>query len=386
MEEDDNDKDVVENNGLFLGSMSVSLPEYKSPQVLNVDRATPDRSPSKSSKVKRTLKVNIMLDWREYEANDGKKQSEAEEITDLDAVADTGADVCCTSPKEAMKMGFKPSELLRHPITLQSANGQKLRIQGYLPVFIYTRDLNGEFSAMAREQMFIIVGCKKTILSRKALIALGSISPNFPEVAPISVPKVHEPQSSIKDNEDEKIYPHPNIKDDPDEKMYPGLKNIPFDDPAAEPGRRFNKPADMGWVDYVYNLYDKYGCHGGSTSYSMVSELLASVPLQSPEMSTDGSRENLAYEVYSVQLSKSKDSFKPKKKRSQKQKFKGAPATKMPITPKEVIDMKVGDITDSTNSVADGVSPGGGANSPVVVKPAPLNYFLSRQVWRPWAD
>ena len=105
------DKDVVENNGLFLGSMSVSLPEYKTPQVLNVDRATPDRSPSKSSKVKRTLKVNIMLDWREYEANDGKKQSEAEEIINLNVVADTGADMCCTLPNEALKMGFKPKQL-----------------------------------------------------------------------------------------------------------------------------------------------------------------------------------------------------------------------------------------------------------------------------------
>ena len=149
MEEDDNDKDVVENNGLFLGSMSVSLPEYKTPQVLNVDRATPDRSPSKSSKVKRTLKVNIMLDWREYEANDGKKQSEAEEIINLNAVADTGADMCCTLPKEALKMGFKPKQLLKHPICLQVANGQKLQVQGYLPVIIYVRDLNGEVSAMA---------------------------------------------------------------------------------------------------------------------------------------------------------------------------------------------------------------------------------------------
>ena len=293
--------------------MSVSLPEYKTPQVLNVDRATPDRSPSKSSKVKRTLKVNIMLNWREYEANDGKKQSEAEEIINLNAVADTGADVCCTSPKEALKMGFKPKQLLKHPICLQAANGQKLQVQGYLPVIIYVRDLNGEVSAMAREQLFIIVGCKSTILSRKALIDLGSISPNFPEVASVSVPVVH---SSLQLS----------LKTDPDN-------------------------------------------------------------VQTPEMSKVGSKENLTYEVNSVILSRSKDSFTSKKKKgSQKQKFKGAPATKMPITPKEVIDMKVGDITDSTNSVADGDSPGGGANSPVVVKPAALNYFLSRQVWRPWAD
>ena len=27
-----------------------------------------------------------------------------------------------------------------------------------------------------------------------------------------------------------------------------------------------------------------------------------------------------------------------------------------------------------------------GADSPAVVKPGPLNYFLSWQVWRPWAD
>ena len=161
--------------------------------------------------------------------------------------------------------------------------------------------------------MFIIVGCKDTILSRKALIDLGSISPNFPEVASVSVPVVH---SSLQLS----------LKTDPDN-------------------------------------------------------------VQTPEMSKVGSKENLTYEVNSVILSRSKDSFTSKKKKgSQKQKFKGAPATKMPITPKEVIDMKVGDITDSTNSVADGVSPGGGANSPVVVKPAALNYFLSRQVWRPWAD
>ena len=51
-----------------------------------------------------------MLDWREYEANDGKKQSEAEEIINLNAVADTGADMCCTLPKEALKMGFKPKQ------------------------------------------------------------------------------------------------------------------------------------------------------------------------------------------------------------------------------------------------------------------------------------
>ena len=43
-------------------------------------------------------------------------------------------------------------------------------------------------------------------------------------------------------------------------------------------------------------------------------------------------------------------------------------------------------ITPKKNFVADGVSPGGAANSPMVVKPAALNYFLSRQVWRPWAD
>ena len=104
-------------------------------------------------------------------------------------------------------------------------------------------------------------------------------------------------------------------------------------------------------------------------------------------MSKVGSKENLTYEVNSVILSRSKDSFTSKKKKgSQKQKFTGAPATKMPITPKEVIDMKVGDITDTKNSVAEGDAPGGGANSTEVVLPDTTNHFLSSQVWRPWAD
>ena len=110
-------------------------------------------------------------------------------------------------------------------------------------------------------------------------------------------------------------------------------------------------------------------------------------PVQSPVMSSAGSKENLTYEVNSITLYNPKKSFKSNKENKfQKQKFNGAPATKMPIPPEEVIDMKVGDITDTKTSVADGVSPGGGANSSGVVKPAPLNYFLSRQVWRPWAD
>ena len=48
--------------------------------------------------------------------------------------------------------------------------------------------------------------------------------------------------------------------------------------------------------------------------------------------------------------------------------------------------MKVGDITDTKNSVAEGDAPGGGADSTEVVLPDTTNHFLSSQVWRPWAD
>ena len=83
----------------------------------------------------------------------------------------------------------------------------------------------------------------------------------------------------------------------------------------------------------------------------------------------------------------SKKSFKSNKENKfQKQKFNGATATKMPIPPKEVIDMKVGDITDTKNSVAEGDAPGGGTDSTEVVSPDTTNHILSFQVWRPWAD
>ena len=110
-------------------------------------------------------------------------------------------------------------------------------------------------------------------------------------------------------------------------------------------------------------------------------------PVQSPVMSSAGSKENLTYEVNSITLYNPKKSFKSNKENKfQKQKFNGAPATKMPIPPKEVIDMKVGDITDTKNSVAEGDAPGGGADSTEVVLPDITNHFLSSQVWRPWAD
>ena len=103
------------------------MPEYKTLQMLNVDKAIPDKS-SKSSKAKKancTLKVNIRLDDREYDANDGKKKSEAKELINVSAVADTGADVSCTSPAEAIKMEFKQKQLLKHPISVQCSQTQK---------------------------------------------------------------------------------------------------------------------------------------------------------------------------------------------------------------------------------------------------------------------
>ena len=42
-------------------------------------------------------------------------------------------------------------------------------------------------------------------------------------------------------------------------------------------------------------------------------------------------------------------------------------------------------LVDIKNTVAEDKA-SGGADSPAVVKPGPLNYFLSWQVWRPWAD
>ena len=134
----------------------------------------------------RSLIVDIIFDREEYKAQGGKKLGTRPlNLYDHESIADTGADVCCTSPEVAMKMGLKLSETFQSSLQLFAADGRKLSVKGCIPVIINIGTWDKYKSV--KEILYFVDGFKNTVLSREALKELGSVSKNFPEIASISL-------------------------------------------------------------------------------------------------------------------------------------------------------------------------------------------------------
>ena len=130
--------------------------------------------------------VDIVFDREEYKAQGGKKLGTRPlNLYDHESIADTGADVCCTSPDVAMKMGLKLSETFQSSLQLFAADGRKLSVKGCIPVIINIGTWDKYKSV--KEILYFVDGFKNTVLSREALKELGSVSKTFPEIASISL-------------------------------------------------------------------------------------------------------------------------------------------------------------------------------------------------------
>ena len=134
------------------------------------------------------LTVDIIIDEVEYKALGGKKVLNFRTIRNKfnhEVIADTGADVCCTSPEEIKNYGLEMSETFQSSLQLFAADGRKLNVRGCIPVKIFA----GPYDApkIVKEILYFVDGFQNTILSRKALKELGSVSPNFPEIASINM-------------------------------------------------------------------------------------------------------------------------------------------------------------------------------------------------------
>ena len=102
-------------------------------------------------------------------------------ITNIPAVADTGAEVCCAPSSIVTKMGLKMSDTFRTKVCLYAADKRKLHIKGCLPVIISTRKPDGmRFST--RELIYFVDNIKDVFLSHEALVDLGSITSTFPQI------------------------------------------------------------------------------------------------------------------------------------------------------------------------------------------------------------
>ena len=130
--------------------------------------------------------MSILVHEEEYKAHGGKKSFEkVKHKVDHEVIADTGADVCCMSPEEAKHMGFKLSETFQSSLQLFTADGHRLKVHGCLPVIIMAGPYDKPREV--QEIVYFVEGFKNTVLSRKALKQLGSVSKNFPEIASVSM-------------------------------------------------------------------------------------------------------------------------------------------------------------------------------------------------------
>ena len=77
------------------------------------------------------------------------------------------------------------SETFQSSLQLFAADGRKLNVRGSNPVKIFAGKYNAPI--IVKEILYFVDGFQNTILSRKALKELGSVSPNFPEITSISL-------------------------------------------------------------------------------------------------------------------------------------------------------------------------------------------------------
>ena len=82
-------------------------------------------------------------------------------------------------------MGFNLSETFQSSLQLFAADGHRLKVHGCLPVIIMAGPYDKPKEV--QEILYFVDGFKNTVLSRKALKELGSVSQNFPEIASVSM-------------------------------------------------------------------------------------------------------------------------------------------------------------------------------------------------------
>ena len=92
----------------------------------------------------------------------------------LDAVADTGAEVCIAGLMQAKTLGIDVNKLQRSKIMLQHAAGGQMNILGKCDVTIY------HGGRCVTEDVFFVNGTHKLFLSLHACKSLGLVDPGFP--------------------------------------------------------------------------------------------------------------------------------------------------------------------------------------------------------------
>jgi len=108
--------------------------------------------------------------------------------TQIEAVTDTGAQSCLWSRKEFLKAGFALTDLIRVTHQMQAANTAPIHIDGAILLRLSGCDQNNK-EVEAGVMVYISPDAKQFYLSKEAMIQLGIIPPNFPQIGASFVEK-----------------------------------------------------------------------------------------------------------------------------------------------------------------------------------------------------
>ena len=90
-----------------------------------------------------------------------------------EAVADTGAAICCAPVEEIKNLGLNRADIMKSTLKLYAADGRRLEIEGCIPIQISAFMQDGVVTV--KDIIYFIKNLDQVFLSKDALIALGSI-------------------------------------------------------------------------------------------------------------------------------------------------------------------------------------------------------------------
>ena len=100
----------------------------------------------------------------------------------IDVVADSGAQSCLWSRKEFLKSGFNLADLIEVHHTMEAANAAPIKIDGAILLRLSGKNDKDDEEIQAAVMVYVSPDSKKFYLSREAMVQLGVIARDFPQV------------------------------------------------------------------------------------------------------------------------------------------------------------------------------------------------------------
>ena len=116
------------------------------------------------------------------------ENSLSKKMVNTNAVADTGACVCCSGTDLIRELGVDRSALFKTNMELSAANKKMMTVLGCIPVLISAQKIDKNMSEPIHTMLYVVEELKEVFLSREALTELKMIPDTFP-LAP-AIPSV----------------------------------------------------------------------------------------------------------------------------------------------------------------------------------------------------